>query len=140
MPEPNLPQDFFTVFLAGAQHFPVVHTKAEAKLTLKFKKDFSKVKYALTVRRYHPDHIIQAHLHRASAGDDGEVIAFLLKPHHHQHFHGHVSGKLRASDLLGGVRTIAELYELIREGEVYADVHSDDRPLGLVRGQVFTSS
>lgn len=135
MPEPRLPQQLFIVYESGAQHVPLVQTRSKAKLVLRFNKSFSKCRYELRVKRAHD--VTQAHLHLASAGEDGEIIAFLLKPE--QPFHGYVSGKLTAHNLLGGVRTIAELYQLIRDGQVFTDVHSVQHETGLVRGQIFTN-
>jgi hypothetical protein len=136
--KPPTPQRTFFVHLNGAQEVPPVDTPVKAEAIFHFSKGFSRVKYELRLERLCEIDIADitaAHLHRALAGANGPVVVDLY-PNGPAEV---VKGTIRAADLVGGLVTIAQLYQLIRDGEIYVNVHSTDHPDGLIRGQVFAN-
>ena len=94
----------------------------------------------------------QAHLHVANPGNNGGIVVFLcsnlgnspdgvtardcpLSP-------GVVEGDIVATDVLADAEgsvvagDLDGLVRLIKQGAIYANVHSDDHPAGEIRGQM----
>jgi hypothetical protein len=97
--------------------------------------------------------VTQAHLHVANPGNNGGIVVFLCANDPIVTPPGatarpcppspdEVTGEIVAGDVLAdadGVLTagdLAGLSRLIRQGAVYANVHSTDHPSGEVRGQL----
>lgn len=123
-----------------------MRTRNSGKVQLHFAPNFSKVWFELKVKRSRD--ITQAHLHFGQAGENGRVVAFLLANGGTPAgppavgFRGWARGLLTAQDLIEGeppVNTIAQLYQRIRDGEIYVNVHSVEYPAGVLRGQVFAA-
>ena len=131
----------FVVTLSGAQEVPPVETEGRGTLKLEFARDFSEVKYWLTIR--HLEDVTQAHLHQGGAGVNGGVIATLLDNGGTPdgpvvEFENPVKGTLRNEDLDAGfAANIAQLYEQVLDRQVYVNVHTVEHPTGAIRGQVF---
>jgi len=128
MSEPTLK---FKVHLSGAQEVPPVASENESKLTLEFSHDFSHVDYCLSIDD--PSDVTAAHLHQAAAGNNGPVVAPLSV----NQSDDKVCDTLRNEDLTNGLVTIAQLYQLIKDGLLYANVHTNSNPDGELRGQIF---
>lgn len=121
---------------------PTPDTDAKGKLWLKFAPDFSSVEYRLTVRGLGEDSITSASLNQGAAGATGSVVAELVPSAEADNFDGCKIGTLTRTDLVGPLDplaggTIAQLYALARDGQLYVNVTSDDFPNGVVRGQVY---
>lgn len=116
------------------------------RLKLRFNQDLSSVKYRLYVfdAIESNNRITAAHLHAGAANVNGPVIAFLYEGAP-INVDGLLSeGKLTNADITHVLspsgfqfNTIASLYAGIREGQVYANVHSELLPAGIIRGQIF---
>jgi hypothetical protein len=103
----------------------------------------------------------EAHLHIANPGNNGGIVAFLCSnvddpPETHPDCPaspGEVNGEIFAEDVMEvtfiegeppdetvivviEAEDLEGLKQLIRQGSVYANVHTDDHPGGEVRGQV----
>ena len=115
-------------------------------LKLKFNSNLSKIAYALYVfnATENDNRIVGAHLHLGGANTNGPVVVDL--------FGGparNVNGLLvkglidnRSIEPLGmedlpAINTVASLYQAIREGALYVNVHSQQFPDGVVRGQIY---
>jgi hypothetical protein len=134
------------------------------RLLLCFAKDLSSVKFKLYVfnalgKENPNERITQAHLHAGAANVNGPVFVFLKHPVAGpcgQPFDGLVAeGTLTNADIITPsvsspsgylINSIAALYEGIRRGEVYANVHGSNctpnlpgYATGIVRGQIFTN-
>lgn len=111
-------------------------------LKLKFNSSLSKAAYALYVfnATNENNRITAAHLHSGASNENGPVIVALFE------------GPTRISNglLIKGVidnrafinngssngHTVAALYQAILAGEIYANVHSEQFPDGVARGQI----
>ncbi|CAH6420613.1 CHRD domain-containing protein [uncultured virus] len=115
-------------------------------LKLKFNSNLSRMAYRLYVyNATNPNNFItDAHLHGGSANENGPVIVNLYSGN------PRISNGLLAKGLIGNnniqlisastgyaFNSIASLYEGIRRGLVYVNVHSQQFPGGIIRGQVF---
>lgn len=115
-------------------------------LKLKFNSSLSKLAYALYVfnATAHDNQITGAHLHVGGASSNGPVAVDL--------FNGpprNVNGLLikglidnRSIEPLtiediNAINSVASLYQAIREGALYANVHSQQFPDGVIRGQIY---
>lgn len=115
-------------------------------LKLKFNSSLSKAAYALYVYNAlsEDNRIIGAHLHAGSASQNGQVVVSL--------FEGpprNVNGLLikgvfdnRSVDDLNAtgfpaINSVASLYQAIRDGNLYVNVHSELFPEGIIRGQIY---
>ena len=139
--------DYFfstTTYASGEQELPTVHTMTRGAMVLKFQKDFSRIKYR--VRLMNGVGVTMAHLHCGAAGETGALLVDL--------FQGNmtvgvdingvlVHGNLLNDDIINQtcanrtINNVASLYNLVREGFVYLNVHTVANPEGEVRGQFF---
>ena len=138
--------------------------RVHGKILLSFDHDLCKVRYCLFVfnacgRRNPNEKVTQAHLHAGRANENGPVVAFLANftPLNKEgvDVDGLIAkGCLTNEDILPvsvpssgyALNSIASLYDAIRRGEIYTNVHgSDFKPQkityeqGLIRGQVFAA-
>jgi hypothetical protein len=145
-------QDFSTLStdLSGAQEVappaPVggVITVTTGNVTLDFDDALTKVDFRLNVAR--GTSVTQAHLHCAPAGVNGPVVVFLFGPVAGVNVNGTLSkGTFTNANIIPTsgdpcgvtINNIASLLSAIKEGRVYANVHTVANPPGEVRGQVF---
>ena len=115
-------------------------------LKLKFNSTFSRLAYRLFVfNATNPlNRITAAHLHSGAANENGPVIADLYNGSARR-VNGQLShGVLNNDDVKGefspdsfNFNSIASIYEGIRRGLVYVNVHSEQFPDGVVRGQIY---
>ena len=103
----------------------------------------------------HGKQITQVHFHCALAGENGPVVVnFLTDPdcpddNSCEDFNGlFEKGQLVADDsrilaktCTGGfeINTLASVYQAMLKGLIYLNVHDEDHPMGVVRGQIFTT-
>ncbi len=137
----------FRARLRGDNEVPLVITDTRGRVKLKFKDDLTAVRFRVKVRD--GIRVTQAHLHCAPAGANGPIVAFLAGFHD---LGWNVDGnwirdvKLTDDNILVGatpsttcpdtIETIADLFDAILAGNVYANVHTVANPAGEVRGQV----
>jgi len=73
------------------------------------------------------DDITAAHLHLGEFGQNGEIIAPVLKPQRQLRCHGTlVEGKVTSAELIGSrtVKTITELVQLFNNTQTYVNIHT----------------
>jgi len=96
-----------------------------------------------------PDEITLLHFHCGTAGTNGAllVVFFADDGSDLESLAGNITNGDIAKDESGetiiceGVRlaTLASLYQAMKNGSIYLNVHSKDFPGGVNRGQIFTS-
>lgn len=134
-PNPN-----FRAELSGDQEVPpvVTDTSGTAKFHVAVRSD--EIRYKLDIRDADGVFgVAGAHIHCASAGQNGPVAAFLAQP-----VPGGLDGRVMVRGTLADADVIptncgtdiAELEQAMRAGDTYVNVHSIANPSGVVRGQI----
>ena len=83
----------------------------------------------------------EIHLHLGKAGENGPVVVVLedfeepLQQEDFTVFEIISGGRVLEAD---GVNNIASLFQAVRRGEIYVDIHSERFPEGAARGQIFS--
>ena len=128
----------FHTHLTGAEEVPAVVTGAQGQATFKLAADGQSITYRLNVANI--DDVIQAHIHLAAPGVNGQIVVFLFGP-----VAGGVdvngrlaSGSIDAGDLIGPLagHPLADLITAIDNGNAYVNVHTVAHPGGEIRGQL----
>jgi CHRD domain len=128
----------FKAKLTGKDEVPSVKTKAKGDVTFKLSSDGKELSYKLNVKNI--ENPTAAHIHHGMKGKSGPPLANLFTgPKKEGKFNGVLSeGTLMASDLSGDLmgKSLADLVQLIKAGDIYVNVHTDANPDGEIRGQV----
>jgi cytochrome c peroxidase len=127
----------FRAHLSGDQEVPdPVVTMAVGTAVFYASEDEDAIAFELSTAGIEPSQILQAHIHAAPPGVNGDVIAFLA----YSSFNRRLRGTVTASDLklpnLAGINSIAELIDEMRTGDTYVNVHTVAHPGGEIRGQI----
>ncbi|HEY8514891.1 MAG TPA: CHRD domain-containing protein [Candidatus Binatia bacterium] len=136
----------FRAHLSGDQEVPPVDTTTNGTIFVNFDRDLSKARFDLRVRS--GQGITMAHFHCAKAGINGPITVFLFGPVNPGiDVNGQLStGTITNDDIIpiddeevcgSPINNVASLYQAILEGRVYANVHSEDHPAGVIRSQLF---
>jgi hypothetical protein len=128
----------FKAKLTGNGEVPSVMTKAKGEVKFKLSKDGKELGYKLDVKNIvNPT---AAHIHRGMKGKNGPPLANLFTgPKKEGKFTGNLSeGTITAKDLSGDLmgKSLEDLEQLIKSGEIYVNVHTDANPNGEIRGQI----
>lgn len=132
----------FRVIGTGDQEPTPVITDTFAALDLRVDEGFTYMDYTLDV--YNGEAITRAHLHCGKAGINGPLI---IEFYENQPNGTDVNGLLTAGsktgdDLMDSTTecgtNIVSLFQAMKDGLVYLNVHSAEYPGGVVRGQVLT--
>jgi hypothetical protein len=130
----------FVAPLDGGQEVPPVETRATGNAVFHLRGDG--LHYRLIVANI--QNVTQAHIHRAPAGENGPVVAWLYPDAPPaQLIPGRSSGILATGvitpdDLVGPLAdaTLDDLSEAMRAGNTYVNVHTSQYPPGEIRGQI----
>lgn len=118
-------------------------------LKLKFNSTLSRAGYRLYVYNaiLRGNRIVDAHLHHGDAHENGPVIVGLFNSNGNPRaVNGLLSqGIIENRDIAivdnngdaTGFNSVASLFERIREGHIYVNVHNEQFPNGVIRGQIF---
>mmetsp|Transcript_39353 Transcript_39353/g.44303 ORF Transcript_39353/g.44303 Transcript_39353/m.44303 type:complete len:169 (-) Transcript_39353:91-597(-) len=125
------------------QEIAVVDSDTTGKLKYEFDKGFTKMDYEVFIRD--GIRITGIHLHCGSAGTDGAVAAVMFSdpPGTDIEDGSIVKGSIQSGGLVGieceglQVTTIASLYQAMRNGSIYMNIHDIENPGGVARGQIF---
>lgn len=135
----------FEAELTGDQEVPAVDTATTGMAEVNVNEDMTQADFEVRVDDGFA--VTQSHLHCAPAGENGPVIAFLF---------GHIPGgfdvdgdlaqfTLTDANILPAgqscdtpVHDIASLTEALRDGIIYANVHTVAYPDGEIRGQLMS--
>jgi len=128
----------FHAKLTGHDEVPSVKTKAKGEITFKLSSDGMTLNYKLKVKNIENPNA--AHIHRGIKGESGPPLANLFTgPKKEGKFSGTLSeGTITAEDLKGDLmgKTLDDLVQLIKSGNIYVNVHTDANPDGEIRGQI----
>jgi hypothetical protein len=139
----------FEARLSSAQEVPANPSEARANIEVEFDKGFTKLEIELKVRNT-VDIITRAHFHCAKPGENGPIIFGIFDPGPFpvpMDVTSHtVKGTLTNADLNPNqdcipttgrvINNLASLAFAMREGLIYANVHTRFRSGGEVRGQM----
>jgi len=134
----------FEARLTGAQEVPQRDSPAIGRIEVEFDKGFTKLDVDLRVSRNTVGDIRAAHFHCARPGENGPIIFGLFSPGPFP-VSNIVNGTLTNADSTGAdcvptigrvVNNLASLAFAMREGLIYANVHTTVFPGGEVRGQM----
>lgn len=111
-------------------------------LEIKFDNDLSKFKYKLYVyNATSSDNMITAaHLHWGASNQNGPVLVTLYGGPDKKSNGKLAEGKASNEDVMiqaPNISSIASIYQAIKNGNIYANVHSTKFPGGIIRGQLF---
>ena len=132
----------FVATLSGAEEVPPAATRARGQAWFRLSADGSEVEYRLIVANI--ENVTMAHIHLASAGMNGPVVAWLypagppptLIPGRYQGVLA--EGTITNTNLVGPLAGLS-LEDLVTElaaGNAYVNVHTSQFPPGEVRGQI----
>jgi hypothetical protein len=140
----------FHASASGEEEVPPRPTNAVGTATFRLSDDGTELYYKLSVANI--ENVVQAHIHLAPVGVNGNVVAFLygLVASGGGRVDGVLAeGTITAADLLADLAgmTIADLVAAIKAGNTYVNVHTNDGvgaintgpgdfPGGEVRGQI----
>ncbi|MFZ2508920.1 MAG: CHRD domain-containing protein [Steroidobacteraceae bacterium] len=134
----------FEAFLSGAQEMPSANTPAIGRITAKFDRAFTSVTVDLKVINL-VGTFAAAHFHCNRPGANGPVAFGLVNPGPLTFDGRRIRGTLTNANFTGAdctgptgrpVNNIAALAFAMRDGLVYANVHTNVFPGGEIRGQM----
>lgn len=131
----------FRAHLSGDEEVHVVDTRAQGQAILQVADDGEAIDYRLNVANI--EDVTMAHLHLGPAGEDGPVVVWLYPEDGPppELIEGRTQGTLAtgtitADDVTEPLEDLDELFEAMRAGNIYVNVHTAQNPGGEVRGQV----
>jgi hypothetical protein len=128
----------FKATLTGKNEVPAVKTKAKGTAVFKLSSDGQSLAYTLKVKGI--QNVTAAHIHTGKMGANGGVVVGLFAgPKKEGKFSGVLSkGTITDKDLGGALagKTMADLLAMIKSGEAYVNVHTDQNKPGEIRGQL----
>ena len=128
-------------------------SSGEAAALFRFDRGLSQMRVRITLRHLEGN-FTRAHLHCARAGENGPIALGFIAPGPLSLNGKQITGTLKNADLQANqnpdpqatscqdtigrpINTMAALAYAMRDGLVYLNIHTDLRPAGEVRGQVF---
>jgi CHRD domain len=133
----------FKARLTAAQEVPENPSEATGDIEVEFDKGFTKMEIELKVRNT-VGTITRAHFHCARSGENGPIVFGIFDPGPFP-VSDTVEGFLTNADYTGAdcvpttgrvINNLASLAFAMRDGLIYANVHTSFRPGGEVRGQM----
>lgn len=123
----------FSADLSGGEEVPPVLTSATGTAT--FQVDGDEIAFTLTTSGL--TGVTAAHIHGpAGTGENADVLVPLFDAGAEGAWTGSKSARFDAGDLTGEATTMAELVALMRAGDTYVNVHTQQNPAGAIRGQI----
>jgi len=129
----------FNASLKGSNEIPANDSKAAGEIIVTINEDETSIHYKLIVANI--ENVLASHFHFASSGSNGGVVAFLYANPNPQPS-GPAKGVIAEGDITAEnvinvfAGDIDALITAIREGNIYANVHTASIPSGEIRGQL----
>lgn len=128
----------FRTHLSGDEVVPPVDTNAQGQANFQLNMAGDALSFKLNVANI--ENVIGAHIHKASAGENGPIVVFLFG----NPFASPVTvngtlaeGTITASDVLGPIAgDFDALMGAMEAGDTYVQVHTTEHPPGEIRGQI----
>ena len=128
----------FKAKLAGKDQAPPVKTKAGGNIRFDLGPDGNTMKYKLDVKNI--QNANAAHIHEGKKGENGApVVGLFSGPAKKGNFSGTLAeGQFTADNFLGTLKgkPMSALVDMIKAGNAYVNVHTDQNPNGEIRGQI----
>lgn len=128
----------FKAELSGSKVAPSAKTKAEGEAQFQLGKDGNELIYKLLVTDI--ENVTAAHIHEGKYGKNGPPVANLFTgPKKEGKFSGTLAeGTITAKDLYGSLKgkSVSHFIQMIEDGHMYVNVHTDKYPGGEIRGQI----
>jgi hypothetical protein len=127
----------FRARLSGSQEVPPVDTNATGVAVFRLNDDGDALSYKLIVANI--EDVLFSHIHFASAGMNGPIVAFLFDGGPTGPVNGVLAeGTITADDLIGPLEesSLQDLIDAIEAGNTYVNVHTAANPAGEIRGQI----
>ena len=108
---------------------PPVNTQAAGNVEFQLSSDGKEINYDLTTTNLNG--FMMAHIHKGKSGEDGPPVVAALQMG---------KGKITSSDLqwpLAG-KQISDLADLMKNGQAYANVHTEQNQNSEIRGQIMS--
>jgi CHRD domain len=117
----------FTAELTGKNEVPPVNTQATGVAQFQLSADGKEINYDLSARDLNG--FMMAHIHQGKAEENGQPITSPLSIG---------KGKITSTDLQGPLagKQISDLVNIIKNGQAYVNVHTDQNQNGEIRGQI----
>jgi hypothetical protein len=136
-----LSEDHFKTHATGANEVPANNSIAQGQAIYRLNDDGTELHYKLIVANI--ENVTQAHIHRAPAGVNGGIVAWLYPDAPPARLiEGRSQGVLAEgvitdADVVGSLAGggVAALLAEIRAGNTYTNVHTTAFPPGEIRGQ-----
>jgi len=112
--------------LTGKNEVPPVNTQATGTAQFQLSSDGKELNYDLSAINLNG--FMMAHIHQGKAGENGQPVAPLQMG----------KGKVTSSDLQGSLagKQISDLVDIIKNGQAYVNVHTNQNQNGEIRGQI----
>ena len=119
----------FSTHMQGHDEVPARATTAQGQVILKISDDGQSIEYKLIASNIY--NVVASHIHQGAVGVGGPAVVFLYgnaAPGAGRHDGVLSTGTLTAANLVGPLagRPFSELIDLIRSGNAYANVHTND--------------
>lgn len=128
-------QKNFRVHANGSLEVPANDSKGQGQAIFKLSKDGESLDYKLIVANI--ENVVMAHIHQGLPGTNGDIVVWLypstaenvLAPAGGGRIQGPIAdGTITADDLVGPLdgMELSDLIELLRAGNAYVNVHTND--------------
>ena len=132
----------FRTHLSGDNEVPPVETLAQGQAIFKLSKDGTELYYKLIVANI--ENVMMAHIHIGEPDENGPVAVWLYPDSPPPilitgRFNGVLAeGIITEGDLVGPLigMSMSDLLDVIKSGNAYVNVHTEQYPGGEIRGQI----
>lgn len=129
----------FKSHLTGGNVYPAVGTSAHADAVFQLSVSGNELSYSLTVTNI--ENITDAHIHAGSSGDSlGQLLVNLYDGDVRPGLNDGIlaRGTITPSDFRGPLidQPMSALIAIFADGLAYVDIHTEQNPIGEVRGQI----